>query len=272
MAQHVEITRANWSDPTQRKHFIDLCLHEANSGFRSGGTLKPSSWPRIIKELEKLVGKRFNQKQLKNAWDYMKKQYLTWSRLITMMGDGYNSVTKTFDLPTERWEEYLQKYPEAKQFRYRPLANAEELEALFGGVLAIGAKNGSSEGMDNTSSTHSTSMPCEIPISLEEDDNLQRKLHWEQTADDEVRVPHRKRKRKLDQIEAKVNSITYAWENLEGPSVQECMKILRQLFTFENPLYFVAANAFCKKKEYRELWMDMESDQERIGWIWSLRK
>lgn len=108
MAQHVEITRANWSDPTQRKHFIDLCLHEANSGFRSGGTLKPSSWPRIIKELEKLVGKRFNQKQLKNAWDYMKKQYLTWSRLITMMGDGYNSVTKTFDLPTERWEEYLQ--------------------------------------------------------------------------------------------------------------------------------------------------------------------
>ena len=143
---------------------------------------------------------------------------------------------------------------------------------MFGGVLAIGPKNGSSEGTDNTSSTHSTSMPCEIPISLEEDDNLQRKLRREQTADDEVRVPNKKQKRNLDQIETKVNTITYAWENLEGPSVQECMKILRRLLTFENPLYFIAANAFCKRKEYRELWMDMESDEERIGWIWSLRK
>lgn len=146
----------------------------------------------------------------------------------------------------------------------------EELEALFGGFVTTGPRNGSS---DNTSSsTHSTSMPCEIPISPEEDDSLRRKLRSEQTADDDVRVPNKKQKRKLDKIETKVNTITYARENLEGPSVQECMKILRQLLTFENPLYFVAANAFCKRKEYRELWMDMESDEERIGWIWSLPK
>lgn len=129
---------------------------------------------------------------------------------------------------------------------------------------------------DDTSSSHSAaSMPCEVPISLEGDDNSQRKLHWEQTGagDGEEGVQNRKRKRKPGQIGAKVNGVSDdGWENVEGPSVAECMKILRQILTYENPLYFVAANAFCKRREYRELWMDMESEQERIGWIWSLRK
>ena len=37
MSQNVEISRANWTNPIQRKHFIDLCLQEANKGFRLGG-------------------------------------------------------------------------------------------------------------------------------------------------------------------------------------------------------------------------------------------
>ena len=37
----------------------------------------------------------------------MKRQYLIWSKMMTMTGHGYNSVTKTFDWPTEKWEEYL---------------------------------------------------------------------------------------------------------------------------------------------------------------------
>ena len=54
----------------------------------------------------------------------------------------------------------------------------EELEILFEGVLAIGSKNWSSGGViasgPEESSTHSTSMPSETPISLEEDENLPR--------------------------------------------------------------------------------------------------
>ncbi|RVX05813.1 hypothetical protein CK203_023807 [Vitis vinifera] len=162
--------------------------------------------------------------------------------MMTMTGHGYNSVTKTFDWPAEKWEEYLQKYPEAKQFRFKPLANMEELEALFGGVLATGSKNWSSGGViasgAEESSTHSTSMPSETSISLEEDENLPRNTN----------------------------------DEAEGPSVKECMKILKKLLTYEDPLYYVAINGFCKKKEYREVWVEMESDEERMGWIQSLRK
>ncbi|KAL6346212.1 hypothetical protein AAG906_027966 [Vitis piasezkii] len=200
MSQNVETSR----------HFIDLCLQEANKGFRSSGGLKSSVWPRIVEKLEKLLGKHYTSKQLKNGWDYMKRQYLIWSKMMTMIRHGYNF-----------------KYPEAKQFCFKPLENVEELQVLFrglGGVIAFRVEE---------SSTHSTSMPSETPISLEEDENLPRNTN------DEV----------------------------QGPSMKECMKILKRLLTYEDPLYYVAINAFCKKKEYGKVWVEMESDQERMRWI-----
>ena len=67
ISQNVEISRANRTNPIQRKHFIDLRLQEANKGFRSSGGLKSSVWPRIIEEFEKLLEKRYTSKQLKNG-------------------------------------------------------------------------------------------------------------------------------------------------------------------------------------------------------------
>ncbi|KAJ9692959.1 hypothetical protein PVL29_011881 [Vitis rotundifolia] len=257
MSQNVEINRTNWTEAIQRKHFIDLCLQEANKGFRSCGGLKSSAWLRIAEKLEKLLGKRYTSKQLKNGWDYMKRQYLIWSKMMTMTRHGYNSVTKTFDWPAKKWEEYLQKYPEAKQFCFKPLANMEELGALFGGVLVTGSKNWSFGGViafqAEESSTHSTSMPSETLISLEEYEDLPRNTNDEKTQEE-------------------MNRIMNVLENFEGPSVKECMKILKRLLTYKDPLYYVKINAFCKKKEYRQVWIEMKSDEERMGWIQSLRK
>ena len=59
----------------------------------------------------------------------------------------------------------------------------EELEALCGGVLAIGSKNWSSGGViasgAEESSIHSTSMLSETSISLEEDEDLLRNTNDE---------------------------------------------------------------------------------------------
>ena len=147
----------------------------------------------------------------------------------------------------------------------------EELEALFGGVLATGSKNWSSGGViasgAEESSTHSTSMPSETSISLEEDEDLPRNTN------DEAEGSKKKQKKgKKEQTQEEMNRIVNVLENFEGPTVKECMKILKRLLTYEDPLYYVAINAFCKKKEYREVWMEMESDEERMGWIQSLRK
>ena len=54
----------------------------------------------------------------------------------------------------------------------------DELEALFGGVLATRSKNWSSKGViafgAKESSIHSTFMPSETLINLKEDENLSR--------------------------------------------------------------------------------------------------
>ena len=81
MSQNVDISMENWTNPIQRKHFIYLCLQEANKGFRSGGGLKSSAWPQIAEELEKLLRKHYTLKLLKNGCDYMKRQYLIWSKM-----------------------------------------------------------------------------------------------------------------------------------------------------------------------------------------------
>ena len=63
------------------------------------------------------------------------------------------------------------------------MANVKELEALFGRVLATGSKHWSIGGVIDSgveeSSTHSTSMPNETLISLEEDENLPRNTNDE---------------------------------------------------------------------------------------------
>ncbi|XP_024043374.1 L10-interacting MYB domain-containing protein-like [Citrus clementina] len=218
--------RANWTDPTYRKYFIDLCMREANNGNRSGATLKPTAWNMISQELKTLTGKSITPKQLKNGWDYMKRQYLTWLKLTMTTGHGYNSTTRTFDWPPERWEEYLKKYPEAKQFRNKPLANAEELEALFSGAVATGAYNWSSgmEGIPEMGNL--SSMLSETPINVEDNDcevktpdsytNVDEPL-----PDDMQRCKKKQKKSKSDETREDINKLVAVLEKTDdkGPSI-----------------------------------------------------
>ena len=92
----------------------------------------------------------------------------------------------------------------------------EELEVLFGGVLATKSNNWSFGGIiasrAEESLTHSTSMPSETPISLEEDENLLRNTN------DEVQSSKKKQKKwKKEQTQEEMNRIMNVLENFEGP-------------------------------------------------------
>ena len=106
----------------------------------------------------------------------------------------------------------------------------EELDILFRGVLATGSKNLSSGGVIafgiEESSTHSTSMPSKTPISLEEDENLLR------NTSEEVQCSKKKHKKgKKEQTQEKMSKIMNALNNFEGPTMKECMKILKKFTT-----------------------------------------
>ena len=92
----------------------------------------------------------------------------------------------------------------------------EELEALFGGVFAIGSKNWSSRGVIafgvEESLTHSTSMSSKTSISLEEDEKLPRNTN------DEVEGSKKTQKKgKKEQTQEEMNRIMNVLENFEGP-------------------------------------------------------
>ncbi|KDO40112.1 hypothetical protein CISIN_1g041555mg, partial [Citrus sinensis] len=156
----------------------------------------------------------------------MKRQYLTWLKLTIAIGNGYNSTTHTFDWPPERWEEYLKKYPEAKQFRDRPLANAEELEALFLGAVATGAYNWSS-GMEGIPEIKNiSSMLFETPINLEDDDCEARTPNSctivdEPLPHDMQRCKKKQKKSKSNETCEDINKLVVVLEktNDKGPSI-----------------------------------------------------
>ena len=90
----------------------------------------------------------------------------------------------------------------------------EELEILFGGVIATGSKNWSFGGViasrPEESSTHSTSMPSETPISVEEDENLL------SNTSEEVQCSKKKQKKgKKEQTQEEMSKLMNALENFE---------------------------------------------------------
>ena len=67
--------------------------------------------------------------------------------------------------------------------------------------------------------------------------------------DEEESGEESEKRRKVDETTSEeVRRIMSELEKRDrGPSVTECMDLLRKLLTYEDPLYFVAANAFCKR-------------------------
>ena len=92
----------------------------------------------------------------------------------------------------------------------------DELEALFGGVLATRSKNWSSKGViafgAKESSIHSTFMPSETLINLKEDENLSR------NSNDEVQGFKKKQKKwKKRKLKKKWIKQWMCWRILKDP-------------------------------------------------------
>ncbi|KAK3231832.1 hypothetical protein Dsin_003713 [Dipteronia sinensis] len=140
-----------------------------------------------------------------------------------------------------------------------------------------------------TTAAFSPPIYCDSHVRLmEEDENIPKNPNPEHTSlnypiqDDEqpteqpIEQPTEKKqkKRKFDETREEICKIVSVLEKSDnnGPSMVDCFSILKRFLNYKDPLYFIATNALCKRKEYREVWMQMDSDEERLGWIQSLQK
>ncbi|PPD81387.1 hypothetical protein GOBAR_DD21683 [Gossypium barbadense] len=121
--------------------FCDICIKEILKGNRPGTHFIRDEWLKIMTNFEKEMGKGFSQRQLKNRWDALKKEWKAWKKLKGEdTGLGWNPIKRTVDASDEWWESRLQVVPEAKKFRTSGIDPEFEgkLDQMFMGIVATG--------------------------------------------------------------------------------------------------------------------------------------
>ncbi|XP_026411027.1 L10-interacting MYB domain-containing protein-like [Papaver somniferum] len=166
------------SVPEFRGLFIDQCLAQATEHGFSGTSLKQTSWGNLCKFFSEKYDCTITQKKLRNHWDYLRTQYVTWSRLLARTGHGYNAETNTFDWSEEQWSELDKTIKNASQFKNKGLEDAEKLQNLFDGKFSTGVNRDTPGRMEPPCSAGtSTTNGSDSRISLgkeqnHEDDNF----------------------------------------------------------------------------------------------------
>ncbi|KAK1295630.1 hypothetical protein QJS10_CPA03g00795 [Acorus calamus] len=296
--------RASWS-PEMKKLFIDLCLEQVKLGGRPGSNLKTSAWKKVREEFNNKNLTNYDQRQFKNYWDMLRKQWNAWKKLISITGIGEVAPGQTVQMDQERWDEQIKANPEVKQFRYKPLPHADEMEQLFGGVTATGehafTPAAGDSLLDDDGNFASTSQnpfptaspssvpetPMPDPVPVESEDNL----------DEPISSMRRKRhcpsrsKRKsvssefvekidgvLDRIAASATSQASALSHgvhahyvPPPPTSEECFASLQQMPEIDpdSELYVLALRFFLVD-EQRRIWMLENRPSARIALLRSV--
>ncbi|XP_010276164.1 PREDICTED: uncharacterized protein At2g29880-like isoform X2 [Nelumbo nucifera] len=279
-----EVDRMNWT-PELTKFIIDKVLEDKNATGKKGGNLTKSTCNKIVAALKNEKRVHVTNKQVKNRWDYLKKKYEIWSRMFKKPGRGYNPVTNTFDWPDEVWDEYLKANPDARQFRNAGLQFANELRALFDDVVATGEMGWgpSKEGMPEDVVGSSNNTPAEgisqVAVGLDLDVPITPLAQMPLLQEENPRTKPVEKRRKKDEdvdIRAELQAFLDTMSTQDGPSIEQCNKILdeRTSLTEEDDLYAAALAVFCENKHYREQWVKMELKPEnlKLKWLTMLAK
>lgn len=99
--------RAIWSD-TMKKVLVDLCVEQVDLSGKPGTNFRNSVWNEILKKFTAKTGLAYNQKQLRNGLDQMKKSYTVYLELCSQTGVGINEETHTVTMDNERWDDYIE--------------------------------------------------------------------------------------------------------------------------------------------------------------------
>ncbi|KAK8599852.1 hypothetical protein V6N12_049724 [Hibiscus sabdariffa] len=121
----------------------DLSIKEILNGNRPGTHSKKEGWVNIVKNFENETGKSYTQKQLKNQWDLLKKEWRLWKKLKEKnIGLGWNPIKETVDASEEWWESRLKVVPEAQGFKLAGIDPEleDKLDQMFKEIVATGDK------------------------------------------------------------------------------------------------------------------------------------
>jgi len=141
--------RFQWLEAYELTFFQSL-VDSIHDGLRPESLLKPEAWRRAMKALQDTHDITITKSQLANKYDNTKKKFRVWRALREEPGFGYDLATGCVTAPDQVWDAYLEKHPEARQFRGRRL----EHEALFNELFLVVASGRYAQDLQNYHSTN----------------------------------------------------------------------------------------------------------------------
>ncbi|GMP22013.1 hypothetical protein CsSME_00000200 [Camellia sinensis var. sinensis] len=133
--------KASWDNDSIRV-FLQLIANEITKGNRPFLVLSQAGYKSLARKFEKKIGRKHGQKQLKNKYMSLKKQWQAWTKLIDsskgVSGIGFNSDTGMFQAHEEWWDKMESVNKMCAKFRKKSLEHRELMETVFMGTSTTG--------------------------------------------------------------------------------------------------------------------------------------
>ncbi|XP_038716092.1 L10-interacting MYB domain-containing protein-like isoform X2 [Tripterygium wilfordii] len=130
--------KAQW-DAALTTIFVDICVERQKAGDRPNTHFSKEGWKKIIIAFKGKTGRSYDQTQLKNKWDNLKKEWRLREKLVfNETGLGWDDQRQTVLADNEWWERKIKEDRKCAKFRNQGIADKEGLQFLFRGQAATG--------------------------------------------------------------------------------------------------------------------------------------
>ncbi|XP_058736160.1 uncharacterized protein LOC131608266 [Vicia villosa] len=130
------VRKAKWDD-FSTKVLLENCINEIRKCGKPGIAFRNKKWEEIREEYNKRTNKNYTQKQLKNRLDSLRTDWTTWKQLLGKeTGLGWNPHTGKIDADPTWWDAKIRENVKYAKFRYQGLEFRDELEFIFGEIVA----------------------------------------------------------------------------------------------------------------------------------------
>ncbi|KAL3733564.1 hypothetical protein ACJRO7_023000 [Eucalyptus globulus] len=244
--------KAHWS-LEDVETFCRLCIEQIEKGNL------------IINKFEELRGKKYDKNQMKSEWDNLKEEWKRWKQLVKKeIGLGWNLRKKTIDAI------FRTKgiYPDIEVL----------LDKMFQGTVATGSNLEATQA-DIGGSTGSTNDTLECDVGEMNAQPSQSKSH-KRTVQSSTKQGRGKREKKLTKptklasqidrlclaVESKSNATSVVREFNPYKEIMQTLKAIPKIKQ-DRKLFFFALSHLSEKKDNRQIFMNLDGDEEKIEWL-----